>query len=314
MAICLGSAEARENGRIPQHCRVVQGKSLMLWRGGPHLREGSIRDLPPRCDADERHERPSRGSFLGAAALASLMLDWAVMKSCHSSIRLPSLRRFGIITVLALVAACNRKSEEPVPSGTTPPEVPVVPRVEPAKPAQNEVAEPAPLAEPGTSPQTVTGEQPLAGDAKHREAKAKFKAAPNSKLSGAAKLEETATGVKFVIDVESAPTGKKGMHVHEKGDCSDIPGKSMGEHFAPSAKSHGLPPNPSRHLGDLGNIQIEKDGKAHFEFTASGANLKENDPMSFLGRAIVIHESDDKGGQPSGDSGKPMACAVIEKD
>jgi Cu/Zn superoxide dismutase len=34
--------------------------------------------------------------------------------------------------------------------------------------------------------------------------------------------------------------------------------------------------------------------------------------MSFANRAIIIHQGEDKGTQPSGDSGKPLACAVIK--
>jgi Cu-Zn family superoxide dismutase len=244
------------------------------------------------------------------------MLDSALMKSRYTSGELPSLSQFGVIALLALAAACNRKTDEPIPPGATPPESPVVPRIEPARPAGDEAAAPTPpsMAEPAQAPRSSADEQAQAAGDTRREGKANFKAAPGSKLSGTAKLEEIAGGVKLVIDIEHGPSGKKGIHVHEKGDCSDIPGKSMGEHFAPSGKTHGLPPSASRHLGDMGNIEIDKGGKAHLEFTASGANLKDNDPLSFLDRAIVIHASNDKGSQPSGDSGKPMACAVIEKD
>jgi Cu/Zn superoxide dismutase len=61
-------------------------------------------------------------------------------------------------------------------------------------------------------------------------------------------------GVKITVSVEDAPVGQKGIHIHEKGDCSDIPGKSMGGHFAPLAESHGLPDEARDgiHLGDLG--------------------------------------------------------------
>lgn len=234
--------------------------------------------------------------------------------------------------------------ENPLTAGGTPG---LVPRISPARP-EAEVTTDAPgapgaqvtgdragAAEPmapgdraGSVDPMATGNDPVAarnaGSADAlaagertgttRKAEGKFKVATGYKFSGKAKLEELATGVKVVVDLDDAPVGKKGIHVHEKPDCSDIPNKSMGEHFAPGAKAHGLPPNATRHLGDLGNIDVNKDGDAHFEFVAQNANLKPGDPMSFLNRAIVIHESSDKGSQPSGDSGKPIACAVIEKD
>jgi Cu-Zn family superoxide dismutase len=66
----------------------------------------------------------------------------------------------------------------------------------------------------------------------------------------------------------------------------------------------------------LENIQVERDGTGKKEITVSRANLKDGDPMSLLGKAVVIHESHDKGAsqQPSGGSGKPIACGVIGKE
>ena len=242
----------------------------------------------------------------------------------------------GIIAVALSVAGCQRKQGNDMTQPAPPSENPlatggagVVPRINPARPGPDVAAD-----TPGAPGAQMTGERTGMGDTTAagdrtgatapmaandradtpRKAEGKFKVASGYKLSGKAKLEETATGVKVVVDLDDAPPGKKGIHVHEKPDCSDIPNKSMGEHFAPGAKEHGLPPSGSRHLGDLGNIDVDKDGDAHFEFVARNANLKPGDPMSFLNHAIVIHESSDKGSQPSGNSGKPIACAVIEKD
>lgn len=127
-----------------------------------------------------------------------------------------------------------------------------------------------------------------------------------------ARFEQVKEGVKVLVEVEGAAPGKKGVHIHQKPDCSDIPGKSMGDHFAPKAEPHGFPDATQHHLGDLGNMTVDANGKGKLEILAKGANLEKGDPMSYLGRAIVIHEGEDKGTQPSGDSGKPMACGVIE--
>ncbi len=149
---------------------------------------------------------------------------------------------------------------------------------------------------------------------KELEAKGKFESVSSMKLKGDVELKQSAEGVSIVVEVKNAPTGKKGIHIHEKGDCSDITGESMGSHFAPTVKTHGLPSAEERHLGDLGNIEIDVDGKGRLEFFAKDANLRENDPLSFLKRAIVIHEFEDKGMQPTGGAGSPIACAVIEKN
>jgi Cu-Zn family superoxide dismutase len=147
-----------------------------------------------------------------------------------------------------------------------------------------------------------------------KEAKAEFKTIKGVKLDGDAEFEEIPGGVKITVEVEDAPAGMKGVHIHEKGDCSNIEGKSMGEHFAPMDKKHGMPTAGEHHLGDLGNIDIKKDGDGKLEITVMGANLTAGDPMSFLGKAIVIHQGRDVGSQPSGGAGKALACGVIVED
>lgn len=165
---------------------------------------------------------------------------------------------------------------------------------------------------------TAPGGAATQGAAPHKgpwlEAEAEFKSAPQMNIKGDADLDEVEGGVRIVVEVENAPAGIKGIHIHETDNCSDIPNKSMGEHFAPTVKSHGLPNSPQRHLGDLGNITIEQNGKGKLDITVPGANLKPNDPLSFIGKSIVIHEADDKGTGASGDAGKPIACAPIRPD
>jgi len=114
-----------------------------------------------------------------------------------------------------------------------------------------------------------------------------------------------------VLTVTGLDAGEHGAHVHEKGDCSSPDGKSAGGHYNPQNKDHGLPGADKRHLGDLGNITIGKDGKGSLDITAPGANLKDNDPMSFVGRAIIVHAKKDDGGQPVGNAGDRIGCGVI---
>ena len=113
------------------------------------------------------------------------------------------------------------------------------------------------------------------------------------------------------VEITHAPPGTKGIHIHQTADCSDIPNKSMGEHFSPEGRQHGLPTAPEHHLGDLGNIEIDADGTGVLEMTIARANLKPGDPLSFVGKAIVVHAKEDVGTPPSGDSGTPIACAPI---
>lgn len=147
-----------------------------------------------------------------------------------------------------------------------------------------------------------------------REAEAEFKATSGLSLKGEAEFKETPEGVRIEVEVKDAPIGMKGIHIHEKGDCSNIPGKSMGEHFAPTDKDHGLPAADKKHLGDLGNIEVNDKGEGKLEIVVAKANLIPGDPLSFLGKSIVIHTAEDVGTGESGQSGQPIACAVINKD
>jgi Cu-Zn family superoxide dismutase len=134
----------------------------------------------------------------------------------------------------------------------------------------------------------------------------------NSSINGKATFVEVPDGVKVTLALANVPPGEHGAHVHEKGDCSDLEGKSAGGHFNPGNNPHALPATNPRHLGDLGNITVDANGKGTLEIVAAGANLKENDPHSFLGRAIIIHEKKDDGGQPTGNAGGRIGCGVIK--
>jgi Cu-Zn family superoxide dismutase len=191
------------------------------------------------------------------------------------------------------IAACASQPAEPaaVPEATSP-------AVEPAAaPAPATEAAPADAAAAPASPKTI--EVPL-------EAKS------GSKLTGKAVLTETEGGVHVVLTVEGISPGDHGAHVHDKGDCSAADGSSAGGHFNPQTQDHGLPGAPKRHLGDLGNITIGKDGKGSLDITAPGANLKANDTASFVGRAIIVHAKKDDGGQPTGNAGDRIGCGVIK--
>ncbi len=74
--------------------------------------------------------------------------------------------------------------------------------------------------------------------------------------------------------------------------------------------AHGDPSKTApRHLGDLGNIEADKSGKATYDMVdpdlpLSGAN-------SIIGHGVVIHEKADDFGQPVGNAGGRLAVGVI---
>lgn len=169
--------------------------------------------------------------------------------------------------------------------------------------------------ESGGAPEATTGEP--ASMSVPMSAQAELTAADGARIDGHAKFFQQPDGVLVVLEVEGAPPGKKGVHVHTRGDCSDVKNQSMGPHFAPKLEQHALPSEGSdRHLGDLGNISVADDGKGRLEIQVPDATLGADDSTSFLGRALIVHSGEDTGSdaQPAGNSGTPMACGVIHEE
>jgi superoxide dismutase, Cu-Zn family len=101
--------------------------------------------------------------------------------------------------------------------------------------------------------------------------------------------------------------GPHGMHVHEGTDCS-----APREHLNPLNTPHGAQNAgaAARHLGDLGNVTADASGMV--EEMLRDTQLAGD--SSFIGKVIVVHKGqDDLTTQPSGDSGDPIACGVIER-
>jgi Cu-Zn family superoxide dismutase len=174
-----------------------------------------------------------------------------------------------------------------------------------------------PAASPEAAPEAPASEASGAeaaptGSTEARQIEIALQAKSGSSLAGRATLSETAEGVKVELTIENAPPGEHGAHVHETGDCSAPDGSSAGGHFNPSSHPHALPTNDPRHLGDLGNIAVGADGTGKIEIVAPGANLKDGDPHSFVGKAIIVHEKKDDGGQPTGNAGGRIGCGEIK--
>jgi Cu-Zn family superoxide dismutase len=109
------------------------------------------------------------------------------------------------------------------------------------------------------------------------------------------------------------PDSEHGFHLHETGDCSDFANGSAGKHLNPSAQPHGAPDSTAHHAGDMPNLHADASGNAVVDVHLSGVNLGTGDGLDVVGRALVVHEgNDDYATQPSGDSGTPIACGVIE--
>lgn len=120
-------------------------------------------------------------------------------------------------------------------------------------------------------------------------------------------------GIKIIADIYDLTPGKHGFHIHEHGDCSAHDASSAGGHFNPFKLKHGRQEDKDRHAGDLGNLDADEHGHAHYERTDPVITF--NGPNSIIGRSLVVHaDPDDFVTQPTGNSGGRVACGVIQAD
>ena len=131
-----------------------------------------------------------------------------------------------------------------------------------------------------------------------------------SDVHGVVTFEVVEMRVRVVADLTGLAPGKHGFHIHELGDCSSSDGTAAGGHFNPTGMPHSMPSSDKRHIGDLGNIEADKDGKAHLDYVDHMLTLE--DVNSIIGRSVIVHEKeDDLKTQPTGAAGARLACGVI---
>jgi Cu-Zn family superoxide dismutase len=85
---------------------------------------------------------------------------------------------------------------------------------------------------------------------------------------------------------------------------------SAGGHYNPENHPHALPDSSNRHAGDLGNLQADDQGKAHYEITVDNISVA-GTKNPIIGRGVIVHAKPDDGGQPVGNAGGRIACGVI---
>jgi len=140
------------------------------------------------------------------------------------------------------------------------------------------------------------------------------------KVKGTVRFHEDPISPRHVIITIDLEGLKKnhlhGFHVHERGDMS-LACESMCGHFNPYGRRHGCPGMKERHVGDLGNLQTDAQGKVNYMMRDNVIQLRGN-KANIIGRGLVIHAGTDDCGQGeneassiNGNAGKRIACAVI---
>ena len=142
------------------------------------------------------------------------------------------------------------------------------------------------------------------------EAVAVLHPAEGHEVRGKVSFVKHAGGILITADVEGLTPGLHGFHIHEFGDCSAADATSAGGHFNPDNKPHGSPEDIDRHAGDLGNLDADAEGRAHYERVDGHIAL--SGPRSIVGLAVIVHAGeDDFTSQPTGNAGARVACGVI---
>jgi Cu-Zn family superoxide dismutase len=128
-----------------------------------------------------------------------------------------------------------------------------------------------------------------------------------SKVEGRVIFTQEGDKVHVNAVITGLTPGLHGFHVHEFGVWSED-GMATGGHFNPTDDADVT--SPMRHVGDMGNITADENGKATLELKDS--MLKLHGPHSILGRGVVVHEkADDLVSQPSGAAGGRLAVGTV---
>jgi len=103
---------------------------------------------------------------------------------------------------------------------------------------------------------------------------------------------------------DQQPIGPFGFHLHEHGSCiigdPNDPFLSAGSHWNPTSQPHG------NHVGDF-PVLFSNDGYTRMTFFTNKFRAAD-----VIGKTVIIHQNpDDYRTQPSGNSGKRLACGVI---
>lgn len=127
-------------------------------------------------------------------------------------------------------------------------------------------------------------------------------------------LTQEAGGIRVEGRVTGLTPGAHGFHIHETGMCSPMMTAS-GDHWNPTGAKHGRNNPEGPHVGDLPNLEVGDDGVGTMNAVTAGGQLEgDDDLLDAGGAALVVHANpDDLLTDPSGGSGDPIACGVINR-
>lgn len=131
---------------------------------------------------------------------------------------------------------------------------------------------------------------------------------------GTAKFTQSGKNVELDLNVYKLTPGMHAVHIHEKGDCSAADASSAGGHWNPTTEDHGKWGHDQHHMGDIGNLNANKEGTARIVFKTDKWCLGCTDESkNIIGKSLVIHAAaDDFKTQPTGNAGGRVGCVEIK--
>ncbi len=136
---------------------------------------------------------------------------------------------------------------------------------------------------------------------------------PSGQRLGEVTASEDAGGAVLQVHVRGLPPGQHGMHLHASPSCEPPDFSTAGEHLNPTGRRHGHQNPDGPHLGDLPNLAVHSDSVGRVQLRVDGYRLRAGGrSIGDPGVALVIHALPDDGvTDPSGASGRRIACAII---
>ncbi len=143
---------------------------------------------------------------------------------------------------------------------------------------------------------------------------------PGASAEGTVRFRYDGDDLVADVSLRGLAPGAHGMHIHQYPNCNattsngqPAPAGASGGHWDPlSTNDHGAPTeeDDAKHLGDLGNIMVGRDGTVETTVTVEGF---EPGTYPVSGHALVVHSGrDDLETDPAGGAGTPQGCGVIE--
>lgn len=220
--------------------------------------------------------------------------------------------------LLAFACSSSTPAQKSPSSAATPPPVATAPVPEPVY-ASDEPQAPEPVADESESAEEGYGARAgstsqsatFAADSSSNEVEANLKTTGKaSKEVGSLEFSPEKDSVTISGTLKNLPTGTHGIKILESKSCDSI-GPKVSD-FNPTGAKHGPLDSAERHVGDLGNITVDKSGEATFELTTDSLTVAPDGASTVLNHVIVVTKNKDDGkSQPDGRAGKPIACGKI---